>query len=91
MKALCKELQKSYDFVSILGSDVRTKAIRVNKNTSTIGPGRDSERGFVIKLYRGKAFLEYSLDDLSGDVSLLAQTVCNAFKLCAMENKIGSV
>ena len=91
MKALCAELQKSYDFVSILGSDVRTKAIRVNKNTSAIGPGRDGEQGFVVKLYRGDAFYEYSADDLTGDPAELARTICQSFALCAMEGTIAPV
>ena len=91
MKALAAELQKSYDFVSVLGSDVRAKAIRVNKNTSTIGPGRDNDCGFVVKMYRGDAFYEYSMDDIPQDVSGLAQTIRSAFDLCAVKNTIAPV
>ena len=81
IKALISELKQDFDFVSVLGSDVRTKAIRVSKNTSAIGPGRDTEQGFVVKLSNGGVFFEYSLDDISGDMTALAKKISAAFQL----------
>lgn len=81
IQALVTELKRDYDYVSVLGSDVRTKAIRVNKNTSYLGPGRDSECGFVVKLSKGSVFYEYSLDDVAGDIPALAKKISAAFAL----------
>ncbi len=80
-KALVAELKKSFAYVSVLGADIRARSIRVDKNTSGINPGRDTECGFVIKLSNGGAFFEYSLDDIDGDPAALAQTIAAAFAL----------
>ena len=53
-KALAAELKKTFTYVSVLGVDVKTSAIRVDKNTSSIGPGRDTECGFVVKMHNGR-------------------------------------
>ena len=80
VKALVAELKKSCDYVSVLGSDVRSKAIRVNKNTASIGPGMDSECGFVVKLNNGTVFYEHSLDDIGGDIPALAEKILEGFR-----------
>ena len=77
MKALVKELRKSFSYASVLGVDIRSSAIRADRNTSGINPGRDTECGFVVKMYNGNVFYEYSLDDISGDMTVLAQTIAN--------------
>mgnify|MGYP003544108995 CR=1 FL=1 len=72
-KALAAELKKTFTYVSVLGVDVKTSAIRVDKNTSSIGPGRDTECGFVVKMHNGSVFYEYALDDICGDIATLAE------------------
>ena len=74
-KALVEVLGKHFKYVSILGSDIRSTAISVNKVSSNIGEGNLSECGFVIKMHNGEAFFEYSLDDISGDKEALAQKI----------------
>jgi len=74
-KALVSALSEKFDYVSILGSDVKSTAISVNRRTSNIGEGNLSECGFVIKMHDGKAFYEYSLDDISGDKKALAEKI----------------
>ena len=71
-KNLVAELRKSFAYVSVLGVDIKTTGIRVDRNTSNIGPGRDTECGFVVKMHNGTVFYEYSLDDISGDIPTLA-------------------
>ena len=56
LKELLSELQKEYKYVSILGSDVKTMNYMANKMATSIDEGRDSERGFVVKMSNGKAF-----------------------------------
>ena len=91
-KALAAELGKHFTYVSILGADVKSKAVQVTRNTSTITPGRDTECGFVVKMRNGSVFYEYSLDDISGDIPALAEKIAKAYALNAalLENTIGA-
>ena len=73
--ALVATLKQTYAYASVLGVDVKAKSIRADRNTTTISAGRDTECGFVVKLYDGKVFFEYSLDDLSGDTEALAAKI----------------
>ncbi len=82
-KALVAELRKDFAYASILGSDIKSKTVRVDRNTTNISTGRDTECGFVIKLSDGKLIYEYSLDDICGDIPALAQNIKNAFRLNA--------
>lgn len=74
-KALIARLNKSFPYVSILGSDVRSTAVSVDRRSSNIGEGNLAECGFVIKMHDGHAFYEYSLDDISGDTDALAEKI----------------
>ena len=80
-KALVKELSKSFAYVGILGSDVKSSSIYANKSMSDIGEGSISECGFVIKMHNGRAFFEYSLEDVKGDKSALAKKIIAALEL----------
>lgn len=81
VKELVCELKKHYEYVSVLGADIQAKTIRVDRNTSGISSGRDTECGFVVKMSNGRTFFEYSLDDISGDVMALAAEMASAFAL----------
>ena len=72
---LVAALSERFSYVSILGSDVKSTAISANKRSTSIGEGNLSECGFVIKMHDGKAFYEYSLDDISGDKKALADKI----------------
>ena len=80
-KALVAALHEHFEYVSVLGVDVKAKSIRVNKNTAGISAGRDTECGFVVKMCDGKVFFEYSMDDISGDTAALAKTIIAAFRV----------
>lgn len=82
-KALVTELRKEFRYASVLGADIQSKNIRVDRNTSNISTGRDTECGFVIKLSDGKLIYEYSLDDIGGDIPALAKKISGAFGLNA--------
>ncbi len=77
-KALVAALGKRFAYVSVLGSDVRSTAVRVNRSTSAISDGNLSECGFVITMHDGRSFYEYSLDDISGDKEALAEKIVAA-------------
>ena len=74
-KALVAQLKKHFAYVSILGVEIKTTGIRVDRSTSNIGPGQDTECGFVVKMHNGTVFCEYSLDDIGGDIPALAEKI----------------
>ncbi len=80
-KALVKELSNAFEYVSILGSDVRSSRVSADRRSSGIGEGRVSECGFVIKMHNGRSFFEYSLDDVSGDKTALAKKILDSLKV----------
>ncbi len=80
-RALVTELQQHFKYVSILGSDVRSVAISADRRSANIGEGNLSECGFVIKMHNGRAFFEYSLDDITGDIPALAQRIVTSLTL----------
>ncbi len=80
-KQLVAELGKSFQYVSILGSDVKSSAISANRSTSGINEGTLSECGFVVKLHNGNAFYEYSLDDISGDIKAIAKKIASSAEI----------
>ena len=81
MKQLVAELKKTYQYVSVLGVDIKATDISVDSNTSNIDPGSDMECGFVIKMSNGREFYEYSLDDISGDIPALAKEMVSSLAL----------
>ncbi len=81
MKQLVAELKKKFQYVSVLGVDIKATDISVDSNTSNIDPGSDMECGFVIKMSNGREFYEYSLDDISGDIPELAKEITESLRL----------
>ena len=76
---LVELLSRSFDYASILGADTKCLNIRADRHSCAITEGSDADSGFVVKLSRGGVFFEYSLDDISGDISALAETLAAAF------------
>ena len=73
--ALVRELTKTYSYVGILGADVKSNSVVAKRNMTDINEGNLTECGFVIKMHDGRAFFEYSLDDVRGDVKALAAKI----------------
>ena len=82
-KALVQELRRDYGYVSILGEDIKETGIHADRNTSGIRSGGYTGCGFVVKVSKGSVFFEYSLDDIDGDISLLAEKIRSGFTLAA--------
>ena len=84
MRADCKELVaelgKSFDYVSILGTDVHSAVYRADRKMS-MACEDEGECGFVIKMHKGRAFFEYSCDDIKGDKKALAEKIINSVKI----------
>ena len=80
-KALVRELSSDFSYVAVLGSEVKSSMIGADRNMSSINEGSMTECGFVIKLHNGRAFFEYSLDDVSGDKCALAKKITDAVRV----------
>ena len=92
-KSLVSVLREEFDYVSILGADIRARSIQADKNTTGISTGQDTECGFVVKMIGGGVFFEYSLDDIAGDTAELASTIREAFTIhkSLSANTVGAV
>lgn len=78
-KQLVNALGRHFRYVSVLGTDVHSTVYRADRRSSMIRDG-EGECGFVVKMHDGRAFFEYSLDDLSGDKEELAKRILDAVK-----------
>lgn len=74
-KRLVEKLGERFAYVSVLGSDATTKNVVVNRRTSRVDTDTDCDKGFVVKMTNGRAFFEYSADDISGDIDKLAEKI----------------
>ncbi len=92
-KALVAALSDHFEYVSILGADIRSRSIRADKNTTGISTGHDTECGFVVKMAGIGVFYEYALDDIAGDISRLSDKIVASFHISRtlLENTIDPV
>ena len=79
-RALVAELKTTYDYVSVLGVDVKARALSVNRKLTNISSGMDTECGFVVRVAGDGVFYEYSLDDIAGDTAAIADEVRRCFR-----------
>ena len=79
-RALVAELKTTYDYVSVLGVDVKARALSVNRKLTNISSGMDTECGFVVRVAGDGVFYEYSLDDIAGDTAAIAAEVRRCFR-----------
>ncbi len=72
MKQLVELLDKKYEYVSILGADTIGTSYSVSKSVSGVSDSSFSERGFVVRVYNGINYSEYSfnmIDDVEAIVN----------------------
>ena len=66
---LCKQLQRrlqtKFPYVSILGKQVEGDNIRVSTYVTSVNDSMEKQCGFVIKIYNGKCYSEYSFSDIN--------------------------
>lgn len=79
-KALVAQLKKTYDYASVLGVDVKARAVSANSKLTNISSGMDTECGFVVKVAGDGVFYEYSLDDIHGDLNALVSEIHKGFR-----------
>lgn len=79
-RGLVAELGQYFDYVSILGTDVRATVYRADRKLSMVREGA-GECGFVIKMHSGRSFYEYSCDSIEGDKKALAAKIAGSVKI----------
>lgn len=82
-KELVNNLNKEYDYVSVLGTYTKFKKISTNKNINDMAD-LDTDVGFVIKLFKDKAAYEYSCNDIK-DIDIL--DIKKALSLSSLKQK----
>ncbi len=80
-KELVNILSDSFDYVSILLTDVKNKIIRVTNKTTNISNSISQECGFVVKMNKGGAFFEYSKESMPDDIKALAKEILDSVKI----------
>ncbi len=79
LKTLVKDLANEYRYVSLLGTDTIGSTFSVSRSGSSVGDSNWSEKGFVIRVYNGLNYSEYSfnilddLEDIKNQVRTIAQ------------------
>lgn len=68
-------LSKDYKYVSILGADVVGKRYSVQKSGISISDSDWTERGFVLRVYNGICYSEFSFNELPEDVEVLKSKI----------------
>jgi TldD protein len=79
-RQLVDELGRYFSYVSVLGTDVKASVYRADRKSAMARDG-NGECGFVVKMHDGRAFFEYSADDISGDKKELAKRILESVSL----------
>lgn len=61
---LVNELSNEFDYVSILGVDTLGKQYSIQRTGTSLGDSRWTERGFVLRVYNGVNYSEYSFNKI---------------------------
>ncbi|WP_408070577.1 TldD/PmbA family protein [Butyrivibrio sp. JL13D10] len=73
LKKLIEILSGSYDYVSILASDSKGFGIQASQKSKTItGENMTTERGCVVRVYKGGLYSEYSFNKPDNDIDAMA-------------------
>lgn len=67
VKELLSRLQDKYPYVSILGKHIDGDNVRVSTYATSISDSMEKQCGFVVKIYNGKCYSEYSFSDITSE------------------------
>jgi|UniRef100_A0A7V3RDW2 TldD protein len=76
LENLLKKLSQEYEYVSILGSDTFSKRYIVTTKDTNIGDSSWNERGFVVRVYNGINYSEFSFNEIA-DVEEIVDKIRN--------------
>lgn len=81
IRLLIKELHKTFEYVSVLGTDVKSVSYNVNVRGQSINDALSKEKGFVCKMTNGGVFYEYSFDKIEENIPLFAKKIIKSVTL----------
>ncbi|WP_027633486.1 TldD/PmbA family protein [Clostridium hydrogeniformans] len=82
LKELIKILNEDFKYVSILGTDCQGKNYSVYKKGAYIGSGFNNERGFVVRVYNGVNYSEFSFNEISKEnINSIAKEIRKKFNM----------
>lgn len=81
LRLLIKELHKTFEYVSILGTDVKSVGYVTNIKGQSINDALSKEKGFVCKMTNGGVFYEYSFDKIEPNIEKFAIKIIKSIKL----------
>lgn len=77
-KKLVDSLLEKYPYASILGVDTTGLRVQCDKFNTSISETNECERGFVVKVYDGSGYLEYSFNNLDdSNIEEISQKIKN--------------
>ena len=81
-KQLVDRLGKKYAYVSLLGKQIEGENVRVTTFNTAINDSIESQCGFVVKVYDGKAYSEYSFSDIDeNNIDEIEHNIVDTVKL----------
>lgn len=86
LQQLIQLLEKEFEYVSVLATDVSGTAYRVGQKETVVTDYGFGERGFVVRVYQNGTYMEYSFNQCE-DVVVLANKISKELKqqLAALE------
>ncbi|PJI08128.1 MULTISPECIES: TldD/PmbA family protein [Clostridium] len=91
IKKLIQILSKDFKYVSVLGTDSHGKKYLVQRTGVDISDSFWNERGFVVRVYNGIGYSEYSFNELDEDnIDKLAQSIKSRVneQIAKLKNKV---
>ena len=80
-KQLVDRLGKRYQYVSLLGKQIEGENVRVTTFATMINDSMETQCGFVVKIYDGKCYNEYSFSDIDeNNIDEIEQRVIQTVK-----------
>jgi TldD protein len=74
VEEILKELERSYDYVSVLGTDVFGKQHVVTSRGTNYNDSQWTERGFVVRVHDGTGYAEFSFNEID-DPEVIVQRI----------------
>ena len=74
IQELIRLLEREFDYVSVLCTDVKGTTYRVSMHQTTVGDYHFCERGFVVRAWQDGSYTEYSFNNLT-DAADLAEEI----------------
>lgn len=79
IQELIRLLEREFDYVNVLCTDVKGTTYRVSMHQTTVGDYHFCERGFVVRAWQDGSYTEYSFNNLT-DAADLAEEITSALK-----------